>query len=70
VILPIGSRSKKFGKWCPNWEGPYRIGELIPGNSYMVQSIQETSLPRALNGKYLKSTILAFGKLLELKNGR
>jgi hypothetical protein len=25
MILPIGSRSNKFGKWSPNWEGSYRI---------------------------------------------
>jgi hypothetical protein len=25
MILPIGSRSNKFGKWSLNWEGPYRI---------------------------------------------
>jgi hypothetical protein len=37
-----------------NWEGPYKIEEVIAGNSYMVRSIQETSLPRAFNGKYLK----------------
>jgi hypothetical protein len=54
MILPIGSRSSKFGKWSPNWEGPYRIEEVIPGNSYMVQSMQETSLARAINEKYLK----------------
>jgi hypothetical protein len=36
MILPIGSRSNKFGKWSPNWEGPYRIKEVISGNSYMV----------------------------------
>jgi hypothetical protein len=54
TILPIWSRSNKFGKWLPNWEGPHRIEEVIMGNSYMVQSVQGTSLPRALNGKYLK----------------
>jgi hypothetical protein len=27
---------------------------VILENSYMVQSIKETALPRALNGKYLK----------------
>jgi hypothetical protein len=54
TILPIGTKSNKFGKWSPNWEGPYRIEEVIPENSYMVQSIQGTSLPRVLNGKYLK----------------
>jgi hypothetical protein len=65
--LPIGSRRNKFEKWSSNWEGPYRIEEVISRNSYMVQSIQGTSLPRALNGKYLKSIILVFDKTLELK---
>jgi hypothetical protein len=36
TIFPIGSRSNKFGKWTPNWEGPYRIEEVILENSYMV----------------------------------
>jgi hypothetical protein len=54
TILPIGSRSSKFGKWSPNWEGPYKIEEVVMGNSYMVQSIHGTSLPRVINGKYLK----------------
>jgi hypothetical protein len=25
MILPYGSKSNKFEKWSPNWEGPYRI---------------------------------------------
>jgi hypothetical protein len=54
TIMPIGSRNSKFGKWSPNWEGLYRIQEVILGNSYMVQIIQGTLLPRAINGKYLK----------------
>jgi hypothetical protein len=54
MILPIRSRSNKFTKWLPNWEGPYRIEEVILGNSYMVQSLQGTLLPRTLNGMYLK----------------
>jgi hypothetical protein len=53
-MLPIRPRNSKFGKSSPNWEGPYMIEEVILKNSYMVQSIQGTSLPRALNRKYLK----------------
>jgi hypothetical protein len=68
--LPIGSRSNKFGKWSSILEGPYRIEKVSLRNSYMVQNVKGTSLPRALNEKYLKSTILAFGKTLKLKNGR
>jgi hypothetical protein len=54
TILPIRSKSNKFGKWSPNWEWPYRIEEVIPRNSYMVQSVQGTSLPMSLHGKYSK----------------
>ncbi len=25
TILPLGTRSKEFGKWSPSWEGPYRV---------------------------------------------
>jgi hypothetical protein len=54
MILPIGPKSSKFGKWSPNWGGSYRNEEVIPGNSYTVQSVQETLLPKAINEKYLK----------------
>jgi hypothetical protein len=54
MIFLVESRSNKFGKWSLNWEGSYRTEEVILRNSYMVQSIQETSLPRTLNEKYLK----------------
>ena len=33
VILPIGSRDRKFGKWSPSWEGPFKITRVVPGNS-------------------------------------
>ena len=54
VILPVGSRSRKFGKWSPNWEGPLRIARIVPGNSYLVETLEGYMLPRAINGKYLK----------------
>jgi len=54
TILPIGSKDNRFGKWSPSWEGPYKVLEVVPGNSYLVQILQGEKLPRALNGKYLK----------------
>jgi hypothetical protein len=54
TILPLGTKNNKFGKWSPSWEGPYSIVEIVPGNSYFVQSLQGEKLPKALNGKYLK----------------
>ena len=54
TILPLGTKSNKFGKWSPSWEGPYKIVKVIFGNSYMVETMQRERLPRALNGRYLK----------------
>jgi hypothetical protein len=54
TLLPIGSKSNKFGKWSPSWEGPYKVVRVCSGNSYMVESLQGQQLPRALNGRYLK----------------
>jgi hypothetical protein len=55
TALPIGSKSNKFGKWSPSWEGPYMVVEVCSGNSYMVETLQGQRLLRALNGRYLKT---------------
>jgi hypothetical protein len=54
TILPIGSKSNKFGKWSPSWEGPYKVVRVCSGNSFMLQSLQGQQLPKMLNGRYLK----------------
>src|SRR5438105_2914640 len=40
VILSIGSRDQKFSKWSPSWEGPLRIARIVPGNSYLMESME------------------------------
>jgi len=54
TILPIGSKSNKFGKWSPNWEGPYEVIKVVFGNSYVLETLQGERLTRAINGRYLK----------------
>ena len=57
LILPISkirTKSSKFGKWSPNWEGPYRINRSAPGNAYILETLEGVEFPRALYGKYLK----------------
>jgi hypothetical protein len=54
TILPLGTKDIMFGKWSPCWEGPYKIVKVIAENSYMMESLQGTRLPRALNGRHLK----------------
>ena len=40
-ILSFGMKSNKFGKWSPNWAGPYKILMVIFGNLYMVETLQD-----------------------------
>jgi hypothetical protein len=54
MILPLGTRSGKFGKWSPSWEGPFRVIWLVPGNTYFVENLEGHLLPKVLDGKYLK----------------
>jgi hypothetical protein len=54
LILLIGSRDPKYGKWSPNWEGPYRISQCVLGNAYILETLEGEKFARALNGKYLK----------------
>jgi hypothetical protein len=54
MILPLGTRSGKFGKWSPSCEGPFRVIRVVPGSAYFMENLEVYSLPKALNGKYLK----------------
>jgi len=54
LILPIGTKSSKFGKWSPNWDGPYRVKRSAPGNAYILETLEGVEFPKALIGKYLK----------------
>jgi hypothetical protein len=54
MILPLGTRSGKFGKWLPSWEGPFRVIRVVPGNAYFIEDLEGHTLPKALNGMFFK----------------
>ncbi len=54
TILPLGTRSREFGKWSPSWEDPYRVCDIVRGNTYFLETLQRKPFQRAINGKYLK----------------
>ena len=55
VRLSIKSKDNRFGKWSPNWEGPYQIKHCALGNAYILETLEgEEEFDRAINGKYLK----------------
>jgi hypothetical protein len=55
TILPLKARDLKFGKWSPNWEGPYKVTGIVPGNAYFLETLEGRELPKVINGKYLKA---------------
>nr|CAE76019.1 B1292H11.5 [Oryza sativa Japonica Group] len=57
LILPIGTRDSKFGKWSPNWDGPFQIHKVVSKGAYMLQGLDGEVYGRALNGKYLKEIL-------------
>ena len=54
LILLMETKDPKFGKWSPTWEGPYKINRCVPGNAYILETLEGEEFSRALNEKYLK----------------
>jgi hypothetical protein len=53
LILAIGSRDPKYGKWSSNWDGPYWISQCVPGNAYILETLVGEKFARALKGEHL-----------------
>jgi hypothetical protein len=53
-VLPLGTKVAAYGKWSPNWHGPYRIDQVLPRNAYMLEELDSVKLPVAVNGQHLK----------------
>ena len=70
TILPLWTKSNKFGKWSPCWEGPYKIVKVIFGNSYMVETLKENVYPGLWMEDTWKNTTQVFSKTLEDEDGR
>ena len=42
------------GKMAPNWEGPYRVKEVVGRGSYHLQTLDGTEVPRSWHAANLK----------------
>jgi hypothetical protein len=54
AVLPLGTKDAAYGKWSPNWHGPYRVDQVLPGNAYMLEKLDGVKFPVAVNGQHLK----------------
>ncbi|KAK1653896.1 hypothetical protein QYE76_071701 [Lolium multiflorum] len=54
AVLPLGTKDKMYGKWSPNWHGPYKVDQVLKGNAYMLEQLDGVKFPVAFNGQHLK----------------
>jgi hypothetical protein len=59
VVLPLGTKVAPYGKWSPNWHGPYRIDQVLSGNAYMLAELDGIKFPVVVNGQHLKKYFLS-----------
>ncbi|KAK1616978.1 hypothetical protein QYE76_022495 [Lolium multiflorum] len=53
AVLPLGTKDKIYGKWSPNWHGPYKVDQVLKGNAYMLEQLDCRKFP-VVNGQHLK----------------
>ncbi|KAK1683335.1 hypothetical protein QYE76_044183 [Lolium multiflorum] len=63
---PLGTRDKEYGKWSPNWHGPYKVVQVLKGNAYMLEMLDGVKF--RVNGQHLKKYFPRKSRLL--KKGR
>jgi hypothetical protein len=70
TILPIGSKSNKFGKWSPSWEGPYKVvkvcfSEFLHGGNFARTATSKGSQREVLediSSKCLARCLIGYGQ--------
>jgi hypothetical protein len=60
ALLPIGTKYSTFGKWFPNWEGPFRVVRCTPRNAYILKTLLGEEFTAAIPGRYLKKSYPTF----------
>jgi hypothetical protein len=54
AVLPSGTKDIAYGKWSPNWHGPYRIDQVLHRNAYMLEELDGVKFSVVVNGQHLK----------------
>ncbi|XP_050217497.1 uncharacterized protein LOC126668334 [Mercurialis annua] len=57
AVLPIGHKDRRFGKWSPNWEGPFIITTKLTCGAYVLANIDGEEHDRMINSQFLKKYI-------------
>ena len=65
VVLPISAKDRELGKWSPNWEGPFKVHQVLLENAYWLSSLEGEPHKRFINGKYLKKYFPTIWEMLD-----
>ena len=64
-VLPIDAKDRELGKWSPNWEGPFKVYQVLPENAYWLSSLEGESQNMFINRKYLKKYFPTIWEMLD-----
>ena len=59
-MVPICSKDKELEKWSPNREGPFKVHQVLPGNAYLLSSLED--IKGSSMGSTLRNTFPQCGK--------
>ena len=65
VVVLIGAKDRELGKWSPNWEGPFKVHQVLPGTAYWLSSLEGEPYKRFINEKYLKKYFPTMWEMLD-----
>ncbi|XP_021822576.1 uncharacterized protein K02A2.6-like [Prunus avium] len=54
AVLPIGTKDPRFGKFSPNWEGPFIIERILGRGAFQLRDRDGEWHNLPINGQYLK----------------
>ncbi|XP_070667874.1 uncharacterized protein [Malus domestica] len=54
TVLPVGLKDPRFGKWSPNWEGPFVVHKVYGKGAYHLKDRTGVVHRLPINGKFLK----------------
>ncbi|CAL2247125.1 unnamed protein product [Prunus armeniaca] len=65
AVLPIETKDPRFGKFSPNWEGPFIIDRILGRDTFQLRDRDGELHNLLINGQYLKKFPPSFWETAE-----
>ncbi|XP_050218535.1 uncharacterized protein LOC126669180 [Mercurialis annua] len=62
AIFPIDHKDRGFGKWSPNWEGPFIVTTKLVGGAYVLADMTGKSMTGRLTVSFQRNMFLVAGR--------